>query len=209
MSMRPCVHLVDDDARFREAAARWLRVAGLAAMTYLAPQAFLDTYDPERPGCLVTEARLRGLSGLALASMLGQHPCPLPVVMVAADADVALAVAALRQGAVDFLEKPLAPGALIDSVHRALAHDERQRRRAVQRAALEARYAALSDREREVLDRIVGNASAKRIAQELRLSPRTVEHHREHVMAKMGARSWHELVVMAILLGRYEPRLPP
>ena len=208
-STPPCVHLVDTDAGFLDAAGRWLRVAGLAAFTYVSPQLFLEAYDPDRPGCLVADAHMPGgLSGLELAALLGRQTCPPPVVMVAAGADVALAVAALQQGAIDFLEKPLAPAALVHSVRRALAQDRVQRDRALQQAALEALYTTLSRREREVFARLVANASAKRIALELNLSPRTVEHHREHVMAKMRARSWHELVVMAILLGHYEPRLP-
>jgi len=135
-SASPCVHLVDEDAPFLDTAARWLGVAGIAAFTYLTPQAFLDSYDPERPGCLVTEARLHGMAEAADATC-ARIACALPVVMVAAQADVALVVAAMRQGAVDFLAKPLARAALLDSVQRALAQDRQQRLRAAQQATLE------------------------------------------------------------------------
>jgi two-component system response regulator FixJ len=122
--------------------------------------------------------------------------------------DVPMAVTALKNGAIDFLEKPFTAQTLIESVRAALTLDHRQRERVGELSLLEQRYATLTLREREVFERLITDEPSKRIASNLQISPRTLEHHREHVLTKMHARSLRDLLVMALLLGRYEPHVP-
>ena len=207
MSFDPTVFVIDDEPTFLEALERSMRGAGLQVASFGAAEPFLETYQPSRPGCLVADIRLPGMSGLELQEVLAERGAPVPIVFITGHGDVAMAVAALRRGAVDFLEKPFAERALLESVELALARDRKARALEADRALIMARLAQLTVREREVFALVVADKSAKQIAAELCISPRTVEHHREHVMAKMCASSWHDLFNMAVIGGLYEPRL--
>lgn len=199
------VYLVDQGLQFAERASRCLRPLGLAVSRCASAASLADAYDPGLPGCVVAGFGSPGLDALQLSRMLCVHPCPPPLVGVGRPGDVGSAVVAFKGGVVDFLVAPLQPAALIDSVHSALERDRQQRRRACQRAALAQRFAQLTQRERQVFAGLAADLTAKRIAAWLGISPRTAEHHREGVMRKMQAHSWHELLVMAMLLDVWQP----
>lgn len=200
------VFVIDDDRVFLDALLRSLRSAGLQVASFAAAEAFLEAYRPGTPGCLVSDIRLPRMSGLELQETLAERQFLLPIVFITGHGDVAMAVGALKRGAVDFLEKPFAEQALLDSVALALAEDRKTRALAGDRARIMALLDQLTPREREVFALVVADKSAKQIAAELGISPRTVEHHREHLMAKLGATSWHALITMAVVGRLYEPR---
>lgn len=207
MAYDPTAFVIDDDRTFLDALVRSLRGAGLRVMSFSAAEPFLDAYRPAQQGCLLADIRLPQMSGLELQEALAERGVAIPIVFITGHGDVAMAVTALKRGAVDFLEKPFAEQALLDSVERALARDRKARSFETDRARIMERFAQLTPREREVFARVVADQSAKQIAAELRISPRTVEHHREHVMAKMDAASWHDLFNMAVIGRLHEPRL--
>ena len=207
MPSDPTVFVIDDDRTFLDALVRSLRGAGLRVTSFSAAEPFLEAYQPAQAGCLVADIRLPRMSGLELQETLAERRVPIPIVFVTGHGDVAMAVTALKRGAVDFLEKPFAEKALLASVELALAHDRKARSSETERALIMARFAQLTAREREVFALVVAERSAKQIAAELSISPRTAEHHREHVMAKMGAASWHELFSIAVVGCLHEPRL--
>ncbi len=201
------IFVIDDDQAFLDAMVRSLQGAGLKVASFRAAEAFLEAYQPAQAGCLVADIRLPRMSGLELQETLAERRLHIPIVFITGHGDVAMAVTALKRGAVDFLEKPFSEQALLDSVESALAHDGRVRNLEADRATIMERLAQLTPREREVLAAVVADRSAKQIAAQLHLSPRTVEHHREHVMAKMGAASWRDLFIMAVVGGLHEPHL--
>jgi FixJ family two-component response regulator len=198
--------VIEDDPAFIDALGRSLRGAGLQVASFGAAEPVLEAYQAT-PGCLVADIRLPRLSGLELQEVLAKRGVPIPIVFITGHGDVAMAVTALKRGAVDFLEKPFAEQALLDSVDLALAHDRKARSLVSDRSLITERLAQLTPREREVFALVVADKSAKQITAELGISPRTVEHHREHVMAKMDAVSWHDLFNIAVIGGLYEPRL--
>lgn len=201
MNDNPTVFIVDDDPSFLDALALTLEVAGLRVEAYKSAGAFLNAYSPDRAGCLVADIRMPGMSGLELQLQLAKNPHTLPIVFVTGHGDVAMASRAFRSGAVDFLEKPFEDRQLLSSVQRALEKDRRERELLHRRTVIESRYAQLTPREREIMALVVSDLTSKEIARELRISPRTVEHHRAHVMLKMQATSLTELITMAVICG--------
>lgn len=201
------IHLVDDDRGFLAAMQRALDGFRARLACCGSAEEFLGDCRPEQAGCLVADIRLPGMDGLELQEELARRGWHIPLVFVTGHGDVKMAVSALKRGAVDFLEKPFGSEALRDSVERALAVDRRARALAADRAIVLARLERLTPRELEVLSLVVANQSAKEIASRLCISPRTVEHHREHLMAKMEADTWHDLFTMAVIGRLHEPRL--
>lgn len=201
MNDNPTVFIVDDDPHFLDALALTLEVAGLRVEAYTSARAFLDAYSPDRAGCLVADIRMPGMSGLELQLQLAKNPHTLPIVFVTGHGDIAMASRAFRSGAVDFLEKPFEDRQLLSSVQRALEKDRRERELLRRRTVIESRYAQLTPREREIMTLVVSDLTSKEIARELKISPRTVEHHRAHVMLKMQAMSLTELITMAVICG--------
>ncbi len=202
------VYLVDKGRQFADMASQLLRQQGLTVFDFDSPTRLLHRFNPVVPACLLCEWQAEGFDGLQLTQQLqALHHRPPSTVFVGQPGDVAGAVAAMRSGAVDFLDRPLRPVALLESVRTALELDHRDRERHADRALLDERYARLTPRETQVFAVLLENHSAKQIALQLQISPRTAEHHREGVMRKMKARSWQQLLVMGILLGLYEPRL--
>lgn len=203
------VYIVDQGQQFADMASRLLRQQGLDVFAFNSPTRLIHRLDPALPACLVCELRMEGFDGLQLTQQLSavHHRVP-PTIFIGRPGDVAGAVAALKSGAVDFLENPLRAAALLESVTAALELDRRQRERHADRAVLAERFARLTPRESQVFAALLENHSAKEIALQLQISPRTAEHHREGVMRKMKARSWQQLLVMGILLGLYEPKMP-
>jgi two-component system response regulator FixJ len=193
------VFVLDDDASMRDS-LRWLiQSVGLPVEAYSSAGDFLEKYDRERPGCLVLDVRMRGMSGLELQEELVRRGISVPVIVVTGHADVPMAVRAMKAGALDFLEKPFSDQALLDRIQRAIEIDREARRSRDERADVLARLAVLTRREREIVDLLVEGKANKEIAAELGLSTRTVEGHRAHIMDKVGATSFAELVRMTLV----------
>lgn len=201
MSARGTVFLVDDDDGLRRATARLLNANGFDVRSFASADEFLQAFDPAAPGCLLLDLRMPGKSGLELQQSLAARGQPPPIVFLTGHADVPTSVLAMKQGAIDFLEKPVAESALLAALERALALDAEQRRGRGELAALERRYASLTPREREVLAEMLAGQLNKQAAYSLGIAERTVKLHRSRVMEKMGADSIPELVRMAGRLG--------
>jgi len=201
MALESTVFIVDDDEASRDALALLLESMGLRVASFASARGFLDAYHPEQPGCLLLDVRMPEMGGLELQRVLKQRSIDLPVIFITGHGDVSMSVRAIKDGAVDFLEKPFPEAALLDRVHEAIARDARRRGQAVERAAALARFGQLTPREREVMGLVVSGLSNKAIANALGVSARTVETHRARVMEKMGAGSVPELVSAALHCG--------
>jgi two-component system response regulator DctR len=188
------VFIVDDNAAVRDSIQELVESIGLQAETYPSAKAFLDAFQPERSGCLVLDVRMAGMSGLVLQEKLKELGARIPVILLTGHADVPMAVRALKMGAMDFIQKPYREQLLLDSINHALEADAAARHSSAQKDNLEQRLAALTEREREVLDKLLTGSSSKQIARELDISPRTVEIHRQHVLRKLGVASVRELI---------------
>jgi two-component system response regulator DctR/two-component system response regulator FixJ len=194
------VFIVDDDPAVREGLTALLTAKKYRVESFASAEEFLAAAAPDRVGCLIADVRMSGMSGLDLQRELGRRGSPLPTVIITGHGDVPLAVAALKAGAVDFLEKPFDSDAILASIEQALRRIGRKRDSGFDRAEVAARAASLSSREREVMDLVVAGHPNKVAAHRLGIAVRTVEIHRARVMEKLGARNLSELVRMAILL---------
>jgi len=201
MSPETTVFVVDDDPAVRESLQWLIESVGLNVETYATAQGFLDAFDRDRPGCLVLDVRMPGISGLDLQDRLASQQVRIPVIIITGHADVPMAVRAMKAGVVDFIEKPFSDELLLDRIRAALELDARIRVDQTRRVEVESCFAQLTPREREVMGLVVAGKSNKQIAAELGLSQKTVEVHRAHVMQKMQAESLAELVQMAVTLG--------
>jgi len=197
MVANPVVHIVDDDEAVRRSLAFMLSSAGLAVRVYDSAGAFLDGLDDLQCGCLITDVRMPEMTGLELLQRIKQRAPCLPAIVITGHGDVPLAVEAMKAGAIDFIEKPFDENAILDAVNAAL--EQSGEGEDGDRAAVNARIASLSERERQVLDGLVAGHPNKVIAATLGISPRTVEVYRANLMAKMHAKSLSELIRMAIL----------
>ena len=195
------VHVIDDDADVRQSLAFLLTSAGLTVRMHDSALAFLDVLPEIKDGCVVTDVRMPGMDGLELQRRLRDLKARLPVIVMTGHGDVPLAVEAMKSGAVDFIEKPFEDETLLSAIRSALARQAQASDRDARATAIQQRIAKLSEREREVLDRLVAGKANKVIAFELGISPRTVEVYRANVMTKMQAESLSELVRMALLDG--------
>ena len=197
MNKEQTIFVVDDEPDVRAALGMLIKSVGLKPEIYENPQAYLDAYDPDRPGCLVLDMRMPGMSGLDLQEKLtsmGLHP---PIIMISGHGEIPNAVQAVQSGAVDFLQKPVSDQLLLDRIQQALRLDTENRKRFYERHELETRYTTLTPREREVMQGVIAGKLNKIIADELSVSTRTVEIHRAHVMEKMQAGSLSALVNMS------------
>lgn len=197
---KPIVYVVDDDDQAREYVTWLLESAGWTVKAYDRAQGFLDGYDPAFPGCLVSDVRMPGLSGLDLQRELTQRAIQLPIIMISAFAEVPMAVRAMRDGALDFLEKPFDGQTLLERVRAAVAADAQRREDDVERKALAASFAKLSPRQRAVLEGLTAGKPSKVIAAELGVSPRTVDVHRFRLMRQLGAESLPDLFRRVVLV---------
>ncbi len=198
MSTDAPVHIVDDDLAVRQSLAFLLATDGLAVQVHDSATAFLAA-GTDRVGCIVTDVRMPDIDGVELLHRLRQRGRMPPVIVMTGHADVALAVEAMKAGAVDFIEKPFDDDVLLASIRSALARADRARTRDAKGDAVRARLAALSERERQVLEGLVAGKANKVIGLDLGISPRTVEIYRANVMSKMQAGSLSELVRMALI----------
>ena len=201
MSAKDLVQIIDDDDALRDSLTFLLSSAGIEAKSYDSAGAYLD--DPQRgaAGCIITDVRMPGMSGIDLLRKLKSDGVSLPVIVMTGHGDVPLAVEAMKLGAFDFIEKPFDDDALLASVRGALGVQEKHSRVESQRQDIENRLTQLSTRERQVLDGLVAGQANKVIAYELGISPRTVEIYRANVMTKMQANSLSDLVRMALVTG--------
>jgi two-component system response regulator FixJ len=207
------VHVIDDDEAARQSLAFLLRAHEIEVRTYESATAFLKAAHALQSGCLVTDVRMPDISGIDLLRRLKEQKIFLPAIVITGHGDVPLAVEAMKLGAADFLEKPFDDEALLAAVRSALSRGDDQRHREAERAEVNERLASLSNRERNVLNGLVGGQANKQIAFDLGISPRTVEIYRANLMTKMQARSLSELVRMAlasgILSSAGKPAIPP
>ena len=198
------VFVVDDDPALRDALSLLMQSVRQPVETFDSAQGFLDAFDTSRRGCLVLDIRMPGISGLDLQARLADMGSTLPVIIITGHGDVPMAVRALKDGAMDFLEKPFNDQVLLDCVKRALELNARQSDQAERRSTIEGRLAQLTPRERQVLELVVNGRSNKEMAAELGVSQKTIEAHRAKVMEKTQARSLSELMRM-ILTDGVEP----
>jgi two-component system response regulator DctR len=189
----PSVFIVDDDDAIRDALAWLMESRGLAARAWPSAEAFLADYSDALRGCAVLDVRMEGMSGVELFERLRALGSRLPVVFLTGHGDVPLAVSALKRGAFDFVEKPFNDNDLVDRILAAFAHDEASRRAGESAADVAGRLEALTERERQVMARVLAGDFNKQIADALGIAIRTVEVHRSRLFEKMGVRSAVEL----------------
>lgn len=204
MNAGPTVFVVDDDQAMRTSLQWLIESTGMRVSTFESADAFLAGYAPGRPGCLLVDVRMPGMSGLELQAHLTREGFTLPVIIITGHGDVAMAVKAMKAGALDFIEKPFHDEDLLRSIRRALEYDERRRIGQAARDDLRARLADLTPREFEVMSLVTEGKSNREIAADLGVTPKTVEAHRARVMEKMRADSLADLVRMAMLAGQGE-----
>jgi FixJ family two-component response regulator len=193
----PTVFVVDDDAAVLKGLSRLLRSAGLAVVTFSSPREFLDSHDPNAPGCLVLDVAMPGLNGLELQQSLlarGQEPA---IIFLTGHGDIPMSVKAIKHGAVDFLTKPVNDDDLLTAVRDAIEKDRLQRQVQAEVAEIHQRLATLTPREREVLQHVISGQLNKQIAADLGTVEKTVKVHRARVMQKMKVQSVAELVRLA------------
>lgn len=189
------VFVVDDDAAVRDSIAELVDSVGLKAESYDSAPAFLQALEPGRPGCLVLDVRMAEMSGLVLQQRLNELEIGLPVIVLTGHGDVPMAVEAMRNGALDFVQKPYRDQALLDSINAALAHDAAARQSNAVADKFHQRLAGLTGREKEVLDHLQTGKTSKEIARALAISPRTAEAHRRNLLHKLGIASVKDLLL--------------
>jgi len=195
------VFVVDDDAPMRESLKNLIRSVGLRVELFSSAQEFLRSKRLDLPSCLVLDVRLPGLSGLDLQKRTTEAGMGIPIIFITGHGDIPMSVRAMKAGAVEFLTKPFRDQDLLDSIQEALERDRKAREERAALQELRSRFASLTPREREVMERVVAGLLNKQIGAELGTSETTVKIHRHQVMEKMGAGSLPELVRMADRLG--------
>jgi FixJ family two-component response regulator len=202
------VYVIDDDASIRELLAWLMKREGIPAETFSDARSFLEAYVPGVPGCLVLDLYMPGMSGLDLQRYLIDHGIEMPVIFLSGRADVPKAVQAVKSGAIDFIEKPFDYKRIVVVVRECLRRDAETRAARGRTQAVAGRLSTLTQREREVLERVVAGKINRVIAEELDISVKTVEAHRSHLMEKLEVGSVAELVQAALLSKAPEPEPP-
>lgn len=198
---KPIVCVVDDDDSVRKAVRLILETAGHQVQSFDSATAFLDSFDPSRPGCLISDVRMPVMDGMELLRELSARNARIPILMLSAHGDIPMAVDALKIGAVDFLEKPVEADLLRQKVAAAIERDAEQRRGSEEREEIRRQLDTLTSREREVLDLLVAGKDAKVIAKVLGTSHNTVRVQRSSLMKKMHADNVADLVRMISRIG--------
>jgi two-component system, LuxR family, response regulator FixJ len=188
------VFLIDDDAGVRDSLSLLLSLKNISTQPFASADSFLESYTPERSGCVLTDLRMPGMTGLELQTAMRERRIELPIVVFTAHGDVATARAALKNGAFDFLEKPVDEEVLLDVLRNALRVDRERRSAATQRSTSGQRRDRLTEREREILKLLTVGHSNREIAAQLGISPRTVEVHKARIMEKLECHSLAELI---------------
>lgn len=190
----PTVFVVDDDASIRDALSLLISLKGLRAAVFSSAEDFLAVCDVQWRGCLLTDLQMPGMGGLDLQATLRERGIVLPVVVLTAHGDVATTRTALKNGAVDFLEKPVDDDVLIDVLKNAISIDSQRHRTQMQRSETATRLARLTPRERDVLELLADGLQHREIAERLTISPRTVEVYKSRMMEKLQCRTLAEIV---------------
>jgi two-component system, LuxR family, response regulator FixJ len=198
------VFVVDDDADVRRSLTLLVRSVELGVESFPCANGFLSSYDPLRPGCLVLDVRMPGMTGLELQNELCLHAVELPIIFVSAYGEIPMVTQALRAGALDFIQKPYSSQTMLERIHEAIERDDRTRRENAHRREIELRLARLSDREREVTRLLADGMSTKAIASHLAISSKTVDNHRAKIFEKIQVENSAELVRLL-----YSERQPP
>jgi len=198
---RPLVHLVDDEAAIRRSAGFMLKSSGYRVETYESGVELLKRDRHLEPGCILLDVRMPGMDGLEVQRALRERGVTLPVVVMTGHGDISVAVRAMKAGAVDFIEKPFEKAALLASLEEGFARLRRAQVGGDQRQEAQTRIAALTAREREVLEGLAQGLPNKSIAYDLGISPRTVEIHRANLMDKLAVRSLSEALRLAFAAG--------
>ena len=194
------VHVIDDDEAMRDSLAFLLGAAGMEVRTYESATGFLDVVSKvATTGCVITDVRMPGMSGIDLLRRLRELELGIPVIVITGHGDVPLAVEAMKIGALDFLEKPFDDEVLLASVRSVFKQLNQDQGRQAERNEIARRLAGLSNRERDVLEGLVSGHANKQIAYDLGISPRTIEIYRANLMTKMQAASLSDLVRMALI----------
>ncbi|HRK19110.1 MAG TPA: response regulator [Hyphomicrobiaceae bacterium] len=201
MSSEPTVFVIDDEDAVRDSIRMLLERRGYKTSVFASADEFLRRLSPSASGCIVSDVRLNGVSGLDLQRKLAESGSTLPIILITGHGDIDMAVLAIKRGAFDFIEKPFDDTRLYQSVAEALAERRQEQARCEAAAAMKMRIAELSDRQREVMMLLVDGLSNKEIAQKLGISHRTVETYRAFVMAKTDAQSLADLVKLAMRAG--------
>jgi two-component system response regulator FixJ len=196
----PTIYVVDDDDGMRRALDALLSTVGYKTAVFSRPADFLASFNPDSAGCLVLDIRMPDMSGLEVQQQLNRRGSMLPVIFITGHGDVPMAVQAMKEGALEFIQKPFRDQDLLDRINHALKLDAENRSTVARRADIQHRIESLTPRERQVMGFVVDGAANKVIAIDLALSERTVEIHRAKVMEKMGARSVAHLVKLHMTL---------
>tara|TARA_B100000519_G_C14258444_1_gene446281 strand:+ start:4330 stop:4956 length:627 start_codon:yes stop_codon:yes gene_type:complete len=192
------VYVVDDDEAVRDSLELLLKSDGKPVKTYESATAFLKDYSDKMAGCIVLDIRMPGMDGMELQKKLNEKHSILPIIFVTGHGDVPMAVDAMKEGAVDFIQKPYREEALLEKIEAALKQDLEQRKSLDEKQEIIRRIKSLTPREHEIMDRMIAGQANKVIAIELEISQRTVEIHRSRVMHKMGTHSLAHLVRMVL-----------
>jgi FixJ family two-component response regulator len=192
------VFVVEDDEAVRDSLELLLKSDGKPVKTYESANAFLKDYSDKMAGCIVLDIRMPGMDGMELQKKLNEKHSILPIIFVTGHGDVPMAVDAMKEGAVDFIQKPYREEALLDKIEAALKQDLEQRKSLDEKQEIIRRIKSLTPREHEIMDRMIAGQANKVIAIELEISQRTVEIHRSRVMHKMGTHSLAHLVRMVL-----------
>jgi FixJ family two-component response regulator len=196
------VFVVDDDAAVCDSIKELVESIGLRTEGYASALAFLEAFQPERPGCLVLDVRMAEMSGLVLQQRLNELGAKIPVIVLTGHGDVPMAVQAMRSGAVDFIQKPYREQTLLDSINAALSIDVAARRSRTTADEFDQSLATLTEREREVFNHLLEGRTSREIAKVLAISPRTAEAHRRNLLRKFGVGSARELMYLSASSGK-------
>lgn len=189
LNIESTVYIVDDDENVRNSLAQLFEAVGYNFEIFSSSQDFLDSYDSTKPGCLVLDIRMPGMSGLGLQEKLAKYRDTLPIIFITGHGDVTTAIEAFKGGATDFIEKPFNDQKLLDSIDKSIETSLKNYRNQVEVADIQKRMDALTAREREILKGVVDGKTNKMIALEFEISPKTVDFHRCNIMEKMGVNS--------------------
>ena len=195
------IYVIDDDDAVRQSLQFMLKTAGITARTFESAKSFMEVLPQITSGCVVTDVRMPEVTGIDLLRHVMKTNPDLPVIVITGHGDISLAVEAMKIGAVDFLEKPFDGQQLLTAVRSALSREADTGKRKADLTAIQDKLAALSNRERQVLEGLVAGSANKNIAFDLGISPRTVEIYRANLMTKMAANSLSDLVRMAMMAG--------
>lgn len=195
----PTVFIVDDDVRVRRAISSLVRSVGLADDSYSSARDYLDHYDPQRAGCLVVDIRMPGMSGLELQRALHSLAGAPPIIFITAHGEVESAVQAVRAGAVDFIQKPFSPDALLGRIREAIELDRLNRRNRAQITDIQERMSRLTSREHEIMRLLAQGETTKQIARYLSISPKTIDNHRASILDKMHVDNPTQLAILVNL----------